>query len=190
MQVLLLAVFATANLAVSTTTELDWSDHYANAKTQAAAEHRPLLVVLENSADPAGRFDQSALVDEGREVELLKHYRLCRMDINTPYGKRVAEAAIRHCKTGIELNRVLQGIDRQAVFAARQMNTTDREVTVCILVVQFYRSLGSSKGFVHSRLVRCRIEVQHAESFAGRYRAVRGRSTWSRHGRPGGARRT
>lgn len=92
MQVLLLAVFATANLAVSTTTELDWSDHYANAKTQAAAEHRPLLVVLENSADPAGRFDQSALVDEGREVELLKHYRLCRMDINTPYGKRVAEA--------------------------------------------------------------------------------------------------
>ncbi|NJO34712.1 MAG: hypothetical protein HC869_17885 [Rhodospirillales bacterium] len=81
----------------------------------------------------------------------------------TLIGKRIAQAAIRHRKTGIELNRVLQRIDRQAVFAARQMNTTDREVTVCILVVQFYRSLGRGQGFVHCRLVRCHIEIHHAE---------------------------
>ena len=91
MQVLLMATMASAAMAVSTTNELDWSSHYANAKVQAAEEHRPLLVVLENSDDPAGRFDQDRLASESQR-ELLKHYRLCRMDVNTDYGKRVANA--------------------------------------------------------------------------------------------------
>jgi hypothetical protein len=92
MQVLLMAAMSVANLAVTTTTELDWSDHYANAKVQAAAEHRPLLVVLEDSANPQGRFDQQALASQDSQVELLHNFRLCRMDVTTDYGKRVAAA--------------------------------------------------------------------------------------------------
>ncbi len=91
MQLLLMAAMATASLAVSTPQDLEWSDHYANAKVQAAAEHRPLLVVLENSEDPNGRLDD-VLVNDETEVELLQHYRLCRMDVKTDYGKRVAAA--------------------------------------------------------------------------------------------------
>ena len=92
MQVLLLAVLATVNLAVSTTGDLDWSDHYANAKSQAAAEQRPLLVVLENPGDPSGKFEQAQLALGGENAELLKNYRLCRMDVTTEYGRRVADA--------------------------------------------------------------------------------------------------
>jgi hypothetical protein len=92
MQVLLMAAMATANLAVTATSDLEWSDHYANAKVQAAAEHRPLLVVLENSANPQGRFDEQNLASGDKQVELLHHYRLCRMDVTTEYGKRVASA--------------------------------------------------------------------------------------------------
>ena len=92
MQVLLLAVLATVNLAISTTGEQTWSDHYANSKAEAAAEQRPLLVVLENSADPAGKFEQTQLAPTGENAELLKNFRLCRMDVTTEYGKRVADA--------------------------------------------------------------------------------------------------
>jgi hypothetical protein len=92
MQVLLMAALATASLAVSATENLEWSDHYAQAKVQAAAEHRPLLVVLENSQDPNGRLDEGQLVNDEAEVQLLQHYRLCRMDVNSDYGKRVAAA--------------------------------------------------------------------------------------------------
>ena len=92
MQVLLMAAMATANLAVTATSELEWSNHYANAKVQAASEHRPLLVVLEDSANPQGRFDERSLASRDSQVELLQHYRLCRMDVTTDYGKRVASA--------------------------------------------------------------------------------------------------
>jgi hypothetical protein len=92
MQVLMMAAMAAASLGVTTTSELEWSDHYANAKVQAAAEHRPLLVVLEDSANPQGRFDQQGLASQDSQVELLNHFRLCRMDVKTEYGKRVAEA--------------------------------------------------------------------------------------------------
>jgi hypothetical protein len=98
MQVLLMAVMATVSLVVSTSSNvathrnLEWSDHYANAKVQAAAQQRPLLVVLENSGDPAGRFNPDQLAADEAQAELLGHFQLCRMDVTTDYGKRVAAA--------------------------------------------------------------------------------------------------
>ncbi len=89
MQVLFVAVIAIASFAVSTTSELKWSNHYAQAKTSAAQQQRPLLVVLENSTDPAGKLDQERL---SSQADLLKQYELCRMDVNTAYGKKVAAA--------------------------------------------------------------------------------------------------
>jgi hypothetical protein len=92
MQVLLMAAMASASLAVATTGDLQWSDHYANAKRQAAAEQKPLLVVLEDSTKPEGRFDQQSLASQESQVKLLQNYQLCRMDVGTEYGKRVAAA--------------------------------------------------------------------------------------------------
>jgi hypothetical protein len=83
---------ASISLAVSTTEDLHWSDHYANAKHAAAEVQRPLLVVLENPADPNGRFDQQQLASNAAQLDLMKKFELCRMDVSTPYGKRVAEA--------------------------------------------------------------------------------------------------
>lgn len=96
MRILACAALVMALVAGATASELDrqldWSDHYANAKQGAATEQRPLLVVLENSADPAGKLDLQAAGNAEKQLELLKQYKLCRMDVNTPYGKRVAEA--------------------------------------------------------------------------------------------------
>lgn len=92
MQVLLVAALALAGFGVTSPAELQWSDHYADAKKQAAAEQRPLLVVLEDSTSPAGQFDQNNLASQEKQVAMLQNYQLCRMDVNTPYGKLVAEA--------------------------------------------------------------------------------------------------
>lgn len=86
------AVFVLAIISVANAGDLEWSDHYANAKQGAASEQRPLLVVLENSADPAGRLDLASVNSTEQQTELMKHFKLCRMDVSTPYGKRVAEA--------------------------------------------------------------------------------------------------
>jgi hypothetical protein len=97
MRVLLMAVLAMVGLAVSANSSeaagnLRWSDHYANAKVQAASEQRPLLVVLENPEDPAGRFNSDQFAGDDAQRELLGHFQLCRMDVTTDYGKRVAAA--------------------------------------------------------------------------------------------------
>jgi hypothetical protein len=92
MHALFFAVMAIVGLAVPSKEDLHWSDHYANAKHAAAQVQRPLLVVLEDPADPKGRFDQQQLASNASQLDLMKKFELCRMDVNTPYGKRVAEA--------------------------------------------------------------------------------------------------
>ncbi len=92
MQLLLLAAMASAQLAVTATGDLEWSAHYAQAKAAAAAAEKPLLVVLENPAEPERRFHDDALASQPEQVDLLKHFQLCRVDVTTPYGKRVADA--------------------------------------------------------------------------------------------------
>jgi hypothetical protein len=72
--------------------ELQWSNHYASAKNEAAAAQRPLLVVLENPDDPAGRLNTDQIAGDATQVQLLEHYQLCRMDVTTDYGQRVAAA--------------------------------------------------------------------------------------------------
>ena len=88
MQALLLAALA----SVTVTGDLEWSSHYAQAKAAAATAQKPLLVVLEDPAEPSRRFDTERLASEEEHQDLLKHFQLCRVDVTTPYGKRVAEA--------------------------------------------------------------------------------------------------
>lgn len=93
MHTICLSVMAAASLAVTTTASaLEWSDHYANARASAAQHQRPLLVVLENSAEPAQSFNAAELTTSEDQVELLKNFELCRMDVNSEYGKVVAKA--------------------------------------------------------------------------------------------------
>ena len=92
MRFLMCVVLVLAGMTEARADELQWSDHYANAKQAAADGQKPLLVVLENSADPAGRLDLQSLGSAEKQAELMQHYQLCRMDVATPYGKRVAEA--------------------------------------------------------------------------------------------------
>ncbi len=84
----LLAVMAT----VTATGDLEWSSHYAQAKSAAATAQKPLLVVLENPSEPKRRFDEEKLASKEEHQKLLKNFELCRVDVTTPYGKRVAEA--------------------------------------------------------------------------------------------------
>jgi hypothetical protein len=86
------AWIVTAETHGKTSQDLKWSDHYARAKHEAAAAQRPLLVVLENPQDPAGRLSVEKIANDDSQVELLEHYQLCRVDVTTEYGKRVAEA--------------------------------------------------------------------------------------------------
>ena len=89
MQMLLVNLMAAASLAVTATGDLDWSTHYGNAKRKAEQTNRPLLVVLENPAVAADRLDDTAL---NGSKERMKSYQLCRVDVTTAYGKRVAAA--------------------------------------------------------------------------------------------------
>jgi hypothetical protein len=90
MQFLLYTAIVVANFGVTAKGELEWSSDYGKAKAAAAAAQRPLLVVLENSNEQATQFDDKLF--EAKEIKLIKQFQLCRVDVNTPYGKKVAEA--------------------------------------------------------------------------------------------------
>ena len=92
MQLLLLAALASANLAVTARGELEWSTHYAKAKESAAAAQKPLLVVLEDPTKKDRCFNDESLASHEEQFDLLKHFQLCRVDVTSPYGKRVADA--------------------------------------------------------------------------------------------------
>jgi hypothetical protein len=55
------------------------------------SDQRPLLVVLDNPADPNAAFDAKLLAAEGEQAKTLKSYRVCRVDVSTEYGQKVAE---------------------------------------------------------------------------------------------------
>lgn len=64
---------------------VDWIDDYGTALEAARAADRPLLVLLEHS-------DAAVKAAETSEADLLQNYVVCRVDVSTTYGKRVATA--------------------------------------------------------------------------------------------------
>lgn len=67
-----------------------WIADYGEALQQTKEQQKPLLVVLDNSADPAEQIDASWLKDAD-EGSSLREYELCHVDVSTEYGRRVAE---------------------------------------------------------------------------------------------------
>jgi hypothetical protein len=86
---------AVAALAASTLAmapeKSKWQADYGKALAATRNDQRPLLVVLDNPADPAASVDSSLLEAKGEHAELLKPYRLCRVDVSSEYGKKVAQ---------------------------------------------------------------------------------------------------
>jgi hypothetical protein len=76
----------------ATASPSEWTNDYGAALKAARAERKPLLVVSENPAESAVRFDEISLGDQLAAKALLAKYKLCRIDAATPYGQAVARA--------------------------------------------------------------------------------------------------
>lgn len=88
---LAVATLAASSLAV-TPAKVQWQADYGKALAATRSDQRPLLVVLDNPADPQAALEPSLLAADGQHGELLKSYRLCRVDVTTEYGQKVAAA--------------------------------------------------------------------------------------------------
>lgn len=85
----MLAAVAAGLTAGAETTDT-WHADYGKALAETKQDNQPLLVVLEDSSDEAKRLDASLLTAEGGALPL-DSYALCRIDVSTDYGKKVAE---------------------------------------------------------------------------------------------------
>jgi hypothetical protein len=98
----MMSFLATAMLAIgvlaSVPESVEWQGDYGDAlaATRAATRaevQQPLLVVLDEPQAQQARIEP-ALLGEGAskavDTKLLKRYRLCRVDVSTKYGKKVA----------------------------------------------------------------------------------------------------
>jgi hypothetical protein len=82
-------------LAPGTPEPLQWEPSYGKALETTRSDHRPLLVVLDNPAAPESRVAPDALNPDGaaaKQLELLKSYERCHVDVTTEYGQKVAAA--------------------------------------------------------------------------------------------------
>lgn len=80
------------SLVAANAEQLKWHDNYGTALNVAKEQAKPLLVILENPNDDARRVTQVAFRSEETSAELLRPYVLCRVDVTTEYGQRVARA--------------------------------------------------------------------------------------------------
>jgi hypothetical protein len=69
-----------------------WQADYGKALAATKSDHRPLLIVLDRPADAKTAVQEELLQADGANAELLKSYELCRVDVSTDYGKKVADA--------------------------------------------------------------------------------------------------
>ena len=86
--------------AATPTVAPEWESDYGKALQATRADDRPLLVVLDYPSDAASSDAQAANTHQvayrGQEdaepaADQLKPYHLCRIDVSTEYGKKVAE---------------------------------------------------------------------------------------------------
>ena len=80
-------------LSVITVSARDqWNTNYKSALMAARNNHKPLVVVLENTKDPDEALSQSTLELDENVASLLGKYELCRIDVSTEYGQKIANA--------------------------------------------------------------------------------------------------
>ena len=72
--------------------KLKWKEHYDKTKKSAQTANRPMLLVLENPTKKHEKIDETKLTPKERKILAQEKFELCRVDVNTDYGKRVAAA--------------------------------------------------------------------------------------------------
>lgn len=68
-----------------------WEADYGKALQQVRSDDRPLLVVLDKPGQATEQVDPE-LLGQASASDLLSKYDLCRVDVTTEYGKKVADA--------------------------------------------------------------------------------------------------
>jgi hypothetical protein len=87
MNVFLLSLAAT----LAANAQPEWLDDYGGALHAARTHQRPLLIVLEDSTARVPSRHVSHRPD-AQHIPLLEPYVRCRIDVSTPYGRKVADA--------------------------------------------------------------------------------------------------
>lgn len=67
---------------------VQWQADYGKALEATRHDDHPLLVVIDDSKNEQSKIDAKLLSEH---KQLLQKYQLCRVDVSTEYGKRVAE---------------------------------------------------------------------------------------------------
>lgn len=78
-------------LTSSTATGADWIADYGVAFRAAREQRKPLLVVLERPTEARFRIEQVSASAGNEDSALLRPYTLCRIDVTTKHGKKMAE---------------------------------------------------------------------------------------------------
>ncbi|MEK6233863.1 MAG: hypothetical protein N2C14_04045, partial [Planctomycetales bacterium] len=66
---------------------------YGEALKQTRSQQVPLLIVLDDPASEEDRLEQiQTMSDDPSHAKLLGNYKLCRVNVSTDYGKKVAGA--------------------------------------------------------------------------------------------------
>ena len=88
----LFSVTMLVTLAGATPSDVRWLDNYGVGLEVAKASGQPLLVILDNPAQPGQTMRQVSQRTDSTQRVLLGHYTLCHVDVSTRYGRRVARA--------------------------------------------------------------------------------------------------
>lgn len=91
MHVLILATLLGLEVAPSAAGQ-EWHSDYGTALAAAKEQHKPLLVVLEKSDDEPSRIHQVGLARQTEREQLLQKYVLCRLDVRSEHGEKMATA--------------------------------------------------------------------------------------------------
>ena len=91
MNCLLASLAVIASAPTSAEKELRWVDDYGAALEETRTQQKPLLIVIEDSAQSKGQSQRVGPTQKKKNTELLENYVLCHVDVTTDYGKRVAD---------------------------------------------------------------------------------------------------
>ncbi|MBC8876392.1 MAG: hypothetical protein H8E44_43745 [Planctomycetes bacterium] len=91
MKCLLIALAVVASAPTPAGKEVLWGDDYGAALEATKDLQKPLLIVIDDSAQSKSQLRHVEAVPEKKNAELLESYVLCHVDVTTEYGKRVAE---------------------------------------------------------------------------------------------------
>ena len=91
MKCLLITLAVVASAPTPTGKEVLWGDDYGAALEATKDSQKPLLIVIDDSAQTESQSQHVGTTPDKKDAELLDNYVLCHVDVTTEYGKRVAD---------------------------------------------------------------------------------------------------